>query len=72
MFMLRALYFEYEDHEQIIKLVLKTFNLLHITCNWEKTFKELWEVIYASMTDGVTKNLKIEKLVAERLSSSLY
>ena len=55
MLMLRALFFAHEDHEQVTKLVIKTLNRLHVACNGEKTFKELWEVIYASMTDGVTK-----------------
>ena len=69
-FMLRALFFANEDREQISRLVIETFNRLHVACNREKTSKELWGNIYAFMTDSVTKNLKVEKLVAERLDSS--
>ena len=68
MFMLRALLFAYEDREQITKLVLETLNRLRVACNEEKSSKGLWELIYTFMTDIVTKNMKVDELVAERLS----
>ena len=70
MFMLRILFFAYEDREQITKLVFETLNRLHVECIREKTSKELWENMYAFRTDAVTKNLKVEELVSEMLASN--
>ena len=58
MFVLRALFFAYEDREQINNLVLEALNRLQVVCNGEKTSKELWEHFYAFMTDAVTKKFK--------------
>ena len=56
MFRLRALFFAYEDRAQIIKLIVETFKRLSIaTGDPCVTAANLWEKIYANMTDSVTK-----------------
>lgn len=67
---LRALFFGYEDREQIIQLVLETLRRLSVATGNKFSAKTLWENIYAFMTDAVSKNLKVEYAVAEALGSS--
>ena len=67
---LRALFFAYEDREMIVKLFVETLERLSVATGRKSSPKELWENIYAIMTDAVTKNLKIEEFVAERLNST--
>ena len=69
MFTLRALTFAYEDRNQIAKLVLETFERLATATNGSSSAKDLWENVTAFMTDAVSKNLKVEYLVAEKLGS---
>ena len=70
MIRLRALFFAYEDREQITKLIVETLNRLSVATAGEFSPKILWENIYAYMTDSVSKNLKVEYAVAEILGSS--
>ena len=51
----------------IARLIVETLNRLAITV--KSTPKILWELIDGIMTDSVTKNLKVEHLVAEMLGS---
>lgn len=70
MFPLRALTFAYEDREQIKSLVLETFQRLATATSNIATSKMLWGKVDAFMTDAVSKNLKVEYLVAEELQSA--
>ena len=65
---LRALFFAFEDREQIIKLVVET--RLSVASGSTFTAKQLWENITNFMTDSVSKNLKVEEGVAAKLESS--
>ena len=67
---LRALFFAYEDREQITKLVLETLNRLSAATGNKFSPRALWENIYAFMTDSATKNLEVEYAVAKSLESS--
>ena len=67
---LRALFFAYEDREQITKLVVETLHRLSAATGNKFSSKTLWENIYSFMTDAVTKNLKVEYAVATALGSS--
>jgi len=69
MFPLRALTFAYEDREQIKSLVLQTFQRLATATSNIATSKMLWGKVDAFMTDAVSKNLKVEYLVAVELQS---
>ena len=73
-FRLRPIFFAYEDREQIINLFIETFNRLAdaVSISETKTITPamLWENVDAIMTDAVTKNLKIEDLIPERLGST--
>ena len=73
-YMLRPLYFAYEDRQNIAKLLYETFEGLAIAAsqigNQNVTAKYLWEKIDNIMTDFVTKNLKVEHLVAEKFGST--
>jgi hypothetical protein len=69
MFPLRALTFAYEDREQIKTLIIETFKRLATATNNIVTSEMLWRKIDAFMTDAVSKNLKVEYLVAEELQS---
>ena len=72
-FRLRPLFFAYEDRENIVKLILETYERLAIAAglalSQNVTAKILWEKTNHIMTDSVTKNLKVENFVAERLQS---
>ena len=70
MFTLRALTFTFEDRNQIMKLILDTLSRLSIATGGLATAKDLWEKIDGFMTDAVSKNLKVEYLVAETLQSN--
>ena len=69
MYTLRALMFAFQEREQITKLILETLARLSSTTGGVATVKCLWKNITAFMSDAVTKNLKVEGLVAERLQS---
>lgn len=73
-FRLRPLFFAYEDREQITALFIETFHRLSAAANIKEqktiTPAMLWEKIDALMTDSVTKNLKIEDTIPERLGST--
>ena len=69
MLRLRALFFAHEDRDQIAKLIIETLKRLSVACGSQFSPKEFWEMIDAFMTDAVTKNLEVEKTVAERLES---
>ena len=70
-FPLRPLFFAFEDRNQIVRLIVETYNRLSATILSETsgTAKDLWEKTTAIMTDSVSKNLKIEDGVAETLHS---
>ena len=70
MYRLRALFFAHEDPEQITKLFIETLNRLAVALDNDTTPKDLWENIYALMTDAVTKNLKVETAVAKEPKSN--
>ena len=77
MIRLRAMFFAYEDRDQIVKLIVETLRRLSVAEDDEHvTPKSLWGNIYALMTDAVTKNLKVEEAVQLpencRLSISHY
>ena len=69
MYPLRALFFAYDDGDQIVQLVTEIFQGLPTTTGDNKTAKELWENIYAFMTDAVGKNLKVEVEVSKQLNA---
>ena len=64
------LHFAFENREQIVKLVIETFNRLSAAVSGLKSAKELWEQVAAFMTDAVSKNLKVEIEVAAQLGSN--
>ena len=67
---LRALFFAFENREQIIKLIVETLKRLSVASGEKFSAKDLWENITCIMTDAVTKNLKIEHGVAKSLGSN--
>lgn len=73
-FTLRPIYFAYEDREQIVCLLVETLHRLSVAASvklgYEISSKQLWEKITSIMTDSVTKNLDIEKGIAEALNST--
>ena len=70
MFRLCALFFAYEDRDQIVKLIVETLQRLSVAADDEHVKpKSLWGNIYALMTDAVTKNLKVEEAVARELQT---
>ena len=62
--------FAFEDRNQIMKLILETLSRLSIATGGLATAKDLWEKFDGFMTDAVSKNLKVEYLVAETLQSN--
>ena len=67
-FLLRPLFFAYEDRTQIIRLIAETYRRLAATINAEElaiSTKLLWERITLIMTDSVRKNLQIGHGAAE-------
>ena len=69
MYPLRALFFTFEDRDQIVKLILETFERLAAATGGNKSSKELWENIYAYMTDATSKTLKVEYEVSKQLGT---
>ena len=66
---LRPLFFAHEDRAQIAKLIVETLKRLSAAIRAVMSPKQLWEDINAFMTDAVSKNLKVEYLVANLLES---
>ena len=66
-FVLRPLYFALETKENIAKLIVNTLYRLSTTIS--STPAVLWEMFDGLMTDSVSKNLDVEKLVAGKLGS---
>ena len=69
MYHLRALSFAFEDRDQIVKLILETYERLATGTGGNKSSKELWENIYAYITDAASKNLKVEYEVSKKLGA---
>jgi hypothetical protein len=73
-FRLRPLFFAYEDKKQITLLFTETFKRLAAAASIRKGTAcqpaELWEKVFALMTDAVTKNLGIEETIAASLESN--
>ena len=72
-YVLRPLFFAYEDRKQIAELLVETYSRLSVAASVDKqeniTPAVLWEKTDAIMTDSVSKNLKIEDLIGESLGS---
>ena len=72
-YVLRALFFAYEDRKQIIELLVEPYSSLSVATSVDKqeniTPGLLWERTNAIMTDSVLKNLKIDDLIGESLGS---
>ena len=72
-FVLRPVFFAYEDRQQIVDLLVETCHRLSLATSvhlgQEITSKQLWEKTVSIMTDSVTKNLQIEDGIAETLNS---
>ena len=70
MISLRPIFFAYEDRSQIISLIVETLKRSSVAADkLNVTASDLWNKIDAVMPGAVTKNLKIEEGVAERLGS---
>ena len=73
-FRLRPLFFAYEDREQITLLFTETLGRLAAAASIRKGIackpSDLWEKIFALMTDSPTKNLGIEETIATSLGSN--
>ena len=72
-FLLRPLFFAYEDRENIVRLIVETYERLALTLSVDEevvTPRELWEKTTAIMTDSVNKNLKKEDGVAAALKTN--
>ena len=69
MIALRALFFAFEDREQIVRLFVETLKRLSVASGGLYSAKQLWENVTNIMTDAFTKNLKIECRIAEVLES---
>ena len=72
-FPLQPLFFTYEDHAQIIRLIVETYKRFAATINAEEfaiSAKLSWEKTASIMTDSVSKTLQIGDGVAEVLQSS--
>ena len=63
---LRPLFFAYEDRTQIVALVHETLHRLAVAAGDSCIAKTLWTKIDALMTDAVSKNLQIEKVLVAR------
>ena len=66
---LRPLFFAFDDRELIAKLIVETLKRLSAATRSFMSAKQLWECIDAFMTDAVSKNLRVEYLVANMLGS---
>ena len=64
-FCLRPLFFAYKDREKTTKLIVENYKCLAAAASafsgMDLTVKVLWEQSDAFMSDGVAKNLLIEK-----------
>ena len=69
-FYLRALFFAFEDRQQIVKLIVETFKRLSVATGGTSSPKNLWENITSFMTDAVVKNLKVEDEVSKIFESN--
>ena len=72
-FVLRPLFFAFEDRAQIVKLPVETYKHLALLVDSNQriaTAKDLWEKTLIIMTDSVEKNLHIEKGIAKELKSN--
>ena len=69
MYRLRVVFFAFEDRNQIVKLILEIFERLAAATGGNKSSKELWENIYAYMTDATSKNLKVEYEVSKQIGA---
>ena len=69
MYRLRVVFFAFEDRNQIVKLILGIFERLGAATGGNKSSKELWENIYAYMTDATSKNLKVENEVSKQIGA---
>ena len=69
-FELRSIFFAYEDREQIVQLLVESYNRLSVACSGKYKPVSLWERTDAIMTDAVSKNLKIEDGIAECFNST--
>ena len=73
-FVLRPMFFAYEDREQIVELLTETFNRLAVAASIYKDQDikpvTLWECTDAVMTDAVAKNLKIVDGIAMHFGSN--
>ena len=69
MYRLRALFFAHENREQIVALILQTLERLSTAIGGAASPKQLWENTYAYMTDAVSKNLKVEQIVSDKLGT---
>ena len=72
-YVLRPIFFAYEDREQITELLVETYNRLavatSVVANIVMSSAALWEKADAIMTDSVSKNLHIEEMIGESLNS---
>ena len=73
-YILRPLFFAYEDRRQIEALIVETFERLALLVTTKPegttvTAKSLWENVNIIMTDSVEKNLHIEEGIASSLHS---
>lgn len=64
---LRAIFFAYEDREQIVKLFVETLKRLSVASDGQLSPVDIWESIDAIMTNAASKNLEIGKGVAKLL-----
>ena len=73
-YVLRPIFFAYEDRVQITKLIIETFERLALLVNESNeempNAKTLWEKVDMVMTDSVEKNLHIENGIAAGLNST--
>ena len=72
MYKICTLFFAHEDREQITWLVLETLRRLNVATGDILTSKQLWNNVYAFMTDAVTKKLKVEVEVSQALETGPY
>ena len=72
-YVLRPLFFAYEDHKQNADFFVRTYSRLYVTAFVDKQESiapaTLLEKIDAIITDSVLKNLKIQDLIGESLDS---
>ena len=71
---LRSIYFSYEDRNNIVRLICETYKRLATAASTvlkeSVTPSSLWQNTCAFMTDAVSKNLDVEKLVSQELGSN--